>query len=97
MRFAYRDGRLALIWSQAFKDFQTSFETIFDMLVGEFADTKEELLSHDVDHGLIRVPATLFFYSFMSIVFLVILNFLLAIIVDAFADEKHMQGEFDIR
>jgi len=80
----------------AFKNFQTSFETIFDMLLGEFGDTKEELLSHDVDHGLLILPATLFFYSFMSIVFLVILNFLLAIIVDAFADEKHMEGEYDI-
>ena len=82
---------------QAFRSFSIAFETIFDMLLGEFGDTKADLLSHDIDLGLLRVPAAIFFYSFMSIVFLVILNFLLAIIVDAFAEEKHMEGEYDIR
>jgi len=37
----------------------------------------------------------MFFYSFMSMVFLVILNFLLAIVVDAFADEKRDVDEHE--
>lgn len=72
-------------------------QTIFDMLLGEFSDTEKLLLSRYVDYGVLTIPAVMFFYSFMSIVFLVILNFLLAIVVDAFADEKSREGEYHSR
>ena len=65
--------------------------------LGEFGDTEGALLDSNVDSGLLVIPSVLFFYSFMSIVFLVILNFLLAIVVDAFTDEKHNVGEHDKR
>jgi hypothetical protein len=63
-------------------------KTVFNMLIGEFADTEDELLSQDVDSGPLLIPAVLFFYSFMFIVNLVILNFFLAIVVDAYSDVK---------
>lgn len=67
------------------------------MLLGEFATTEKLLLSEEVDRALLTIPSVMFFYSFMSIVFLVILNFLLAIVVDAFSDEKNEKGEHDSR
>lgn len=82
---------------QAFSTLERALQTTFDMLLGDFADTEQALLSHDMDDGLLTIPAVLFFYSFMSIVFLVILNFLLAIVVDAFADEKREVSEHEQR
>mmetsp|Transcript_15443 Transcript_15443/g.29717 ORF Transcript_15443/g.29717 Transcript_15443/m.29717 type:complete len:1112 (+) Transcript_15443:17-3352(+) len=80
---------------EAFSTLERALQTTFDMLLGDFADTEQALLSHDMDDGLLTIPAVLFFYSFMSIVFLVILNFLLAIVVDAFADEKREVSEHE--
>lgn len=71
--------------------------TTLDMLFGEFGDTEAELFSVDIERGWLNIPAVLFFYSFMIIVFLVILNFLLAIVVDAFTDVKADVGEHDAR
>ena len=43
--------------------------------------------------GLQGVAATLFFWSFELLVFMVLLNFLLAIIVDAFSEVKENAHE----
>ena len=68
------------------------------MMLGEFGDPMSELFDDTVNLGLLRFPAYLFFYSFMCIVFLVMLNFLLAIIVDAFVDVKNIkEGNEKIR
>jgi hypothetical protein len=40
--------------------------------------------TQDVNSGPLLIPAVIFFYSFMFIVNLVILNFFLAIVVDAY-------------
>eukprot|EP00976_Prorocentrum_cordatum_P066555 1178358-Prorocentrum_minimum.AAC.2 len=63
------------------------------MMLGEFADTSDDLFDPNVANGLLVISAYLYFYSFMCIVFLVMLNFLLAIIVDAFVDVKNAKEE----
>jgi fatty acid desaturase len=78
---------------QRFSTFVGSSRTVFNMMLGEFADAHADLFDASVDAGLLIFPAYLFFYSFMCIVFLVMLNFLLAIIVDAFVDVKPKDGD----
>lgn len=51
------------------------------------------VLCRDVDYGWLRIPAVLFFYSFMTIVFLIIVNFFLAIVVDAYSEVKSENKE----
>lgn len=62
--------------------------TTFNMLLGEFGNTYDDIFSDLIYYGVLMIPAVIFFYTFMFIVFLVILNFLLAIVVDAFTDVK---------
>ncbi|GBF96992.1 polycystin cation channel family [Raphidocelis subcapitata] len=62
--------------------------TCFAMMLGEFGDVWAAL--GQLDGG---VAAALFFWTFMLLVFLVLLNFLLAIIVDAFAEVKERTHE----
>jgi hypothetical protein len=63
--------------------------TTLDMLFGEFGDSEKAMFDDAFDIGLLIIPASMFFYSFMMIVFLVILNFLLAIVVDAVRPSPH--------
>ena len=51
------------------------------------------LTSKVVYHSCSRLPGTLFFWSFELLVFMVLLNFLLAIIVDAFSEVKASTSE----
>ena len=68
------------------------------MMLGEFAETADDLFDPNVANGLLVFPAYLYFYSFECIVFLVMLNFLLAIIVDAFVDVKNVkEGDDQMR
>lgn len=67
-------------------------QTIVDMLLGQFWKAEKDLLPRDLAHGVLTVPAIFFFYSFMGVVFLVVLNVLLAIIVHAFTEEKNIGG-----
>jgi fatty acid desaturase len=82
---------------QRFSTFVGSSRTVFNMMLGEFGDAHADLFDASVDAGLLIFPAYLFFYSFMCIVFLVMLNFLLAIIVDAFVDVKPKDGDDRVR
>uniref|UniRef100_A0A7S0QUI0 Polycystin cation channel PKD1/PKD2 domain-containing protein n=1 Tax=Pyramimonas obovata TaxID=1411642 RepID=A0A7S0QUI0_9CHLO len=74
---------------QRFSTFLISSRTVFAMMLGEFADPMSELFDENVAAGVLLLPKYLFFYSFMGVVFLVLLNFLLTIIVDAFIDVKN--------
>lgn len=80
-----------LVFGSRLRVFSTlvlSMRTTLDMLFGEFGDSEQSMFDTTYDIGLLMIPACMFFYSFMIIVFLVILNFLLAIVVDAFTDVK---------
>lgn len=63
--------------------------TCFAILLGDIS------VNDDLNQlqGLQGVAATLFFWSFELLVFMVLLNFLLAIIVDAFSEVKENTHE----
>ena len=67
-----------------FRSFGSSVDTCFDILLGDISANAElrEL------PGLQGIAGVLFFWSYMILVFMVLLNFLLAIIVDAFSEIK---------
>mmetsp|Transcript_35263 Transcript_35263/g.59431 ORF Transcript_35263/g.59431 Transcript_35263/m.59431 type:complete len:1530 (-) Transcript_35263:238-4827(-) len=74
---------------EEFSSMSWAYYTVFHMMLGDFTDAAYLLLRRQTfDMGMLAIPAVLFYYSFMSIVFLVVLNFLLAIVVDSFADVK---------
>ncbi|KAI8467677.1 MAG: hypothetical protein J3K34DRAFT_480735 [Monoraphidium minutum] len=68
----------------------TSINTCFQMMLGEFGDVFGQLGQL---RGVQGVAAALFFWTYMLLVFLVLLNFLLAIIVDAFSEVKERTSE----
>lgn len=74
---------------QAFSSFGTSIDTCFEILLGEIS-VNAELRALT---GLQGLAGTLFFWSFELLVFMVLLNFLLAIIVDAFSEVKENTTE----
>eukprot|EP00959_Pyramimonas_sp_CCMP1952_P475318 9504117-Pyramimonas_sp.AAC.1 len=62
--------------------------------VGEFVDVGFSLLRNEINNmGVLTWPAALYYYTFMGIVFLVVLNFLLAIVVDAFTSIKEQNAK----
>ena len=63
--------------------------TCFAILLGDISVNDDLKLLQ----GLQGVAATLFFWSFELLVFMVLLNFLLAIIVDAFSEVKETTHE----
>jgi len=65
-----------------FSGFGASVNACFSMMLGDFSDVAAALGQLD---GVTGVAGGLFFWSYMLLVFLVLLNFLLAIIVDAFS------------
>ncbi|GMH41042.1 hypothetical protein BSKO_08952 [Bryopsis sp. KO-2023] len=69
---------------QGFSTFSKSVNTCFEILLGEIG-VNDELKALS---GLQALAGTLFFWSFELLVFMVLLNFLLAIIVDAFSEVK---------
>ena len=73
-----------------FSSFGASINTCFEMLLGEFAGVSADLRALG---GLQAAAGSLFFWSFELLVFLVLLNFLLAIIVDAFCAVKEATKE----
>lgn len=76
-----------LIFGNAIEGFSTfgkAVNTCFEILLGEIG-VNEELKALS---GLQSLAGTLFFWSFELLVFMVLLNFLLAIIVDAFSEVK---------
>eukprot|EP00192_Tetraselmis_astigmatica_P001702 CAMPEP_0117652658 /NCGR_PEP_ID=MMETSP0804-20121206/2750_1 /TAXON_ID=1074897 /ORGANISM="Tetraselmis astigmatica, Strain CCMP880" /LENGTH=1606 /DNA_ID=CAMNT_0005458731 /DNA_START=90 /DNA_END=4910 /DNA_ORIENTATION=+ len=74
---------------QAFSSFGSSVDTCFEILLGEIGvNTELRALT-----GLQALAGTLFFWSFELLVFMVLLNFLLAIIVDAFSEVKENTTE----
>ncbi|KAK3281231.1 hypothetical protein CYMTET_10966 [Cymbomonas tetramitiformis] len=75
---------------EAFMTFEKSSFTLFQMLIGN-GDIGEEM-TNVVDSSQ-HLYSNLFFFSFMSIVYMIILNFLLAIVVEAFAIAKEVGGE----
>jgi hypothetical protein len=70
-----------------FSSFSKSFETCFQLLMGEIA-VSNPLFSH-----VNQTTAFLFYYSYLVIVYFILLNVLLAIIVDAYVEVKN-EGEF---
>lgn len=74
---------------QAFSSFGSSVDTCFEILLGEIS-VNAELRALT---GLQGLAGTLFFWSFELLVFMVLLNFLLAIIVDAFSEVKENTTE----
>ena len=74
---------------QAFSSFGSSVDTCFEILLGEIG-VNAELRALT---GLQGLAGTLFFWSFELLVFMVLLNFLLAIIVDAFSEVKENTTE----
>lgn len=74
---------------EAFSTFANSVNTCFEILLGDvsIASQLKEL------SGLQAAAGTLFFWSFEILVFLILLNFLLAIIVDAFSAVKENTTE----
>jgi len=72
-----------------FATFERSVNTCFEILLGNI-DVQTELAALT---GLQGVAGTLFFWSYELLVFMVLLNFLLAIIVDAFAEVKEATSE----
>lgn len=78
-----------LTFLQQFSTFGTAVNTCFAILLGDIS------VNADLNQlqGLQGVAATLFFWSFELLVFMVLLNFLLAIIVDAFSEVKENTHE----
>lgn len=72
-----------------FSTFGNSVNTCFEMLLGNI-DVNNELRALQ---GLQGVAGALFFWSYELLVFMVLLNFLLAIIVDAFSEVKEKTHE----
>merc|ERR1711966_302280 len=76
-----------LIFGYAIEKFSTfgySINTCFEILLGEVG-VNEDLLRLS---PLEQIPAVIFFWTYEILVFMILLNFLLAIIVDAFSDVK---------
>ena len=81
-----------LIFGNAIKAFATfgdSINTCFEILLGNI-DVNTDLRNLG---GLQSVAGALFFWSYELLVFMVLLNFLLAIIVDAFSEVKEKTHE----
>lgn len=74
---------------EKFSTFQLSIDTCFEMLLGEIG-VNEDLKALT---GLQGLAGSLFFWTFELLVFMVLLNFLLAIIVDAFSVVKENTSE----
>ena len=74
---------------EKFSTFQLSIDTCFEMLLGEIG-VNEDLKALT---GLQGLAGSLFFWTFELLVFMVLLNFLLAIIVDAFSVVKDNTSE----
>ncbi|KAK9819873.1 hypothetical protein WJX72_003501 [[Myrmecia] bisecta] len=74
---------------QKFSSFGRAVDTCFAILLGDISvnDDLKQL------SGLQGLAGTLFFWSFELLVFMVLLNFLLAIIVDAFSEVKENTSE----
>ncbi|GFR50551.1 hypothetical protein Agub_g12825 [Astrephomene gubernaculifera] len=73
----------------AFATFGESINTCFEILLGNI-DVNNDLRALG---GLQSVAGALFFWSYELLVFMVLLNFLLAIIVDAFSEVKEKTHE----
>ncbi|KAF5834587.1 hypothetical protein DUNSADRAFT_8712 [Dunaliella salina] len=81
-----------LIFGNAIEKFQTfdnSVNTCFEILLGEIS-VNDQL--RDLG-GLQAIAGAFFFWTYMLLVFMVLLNFLLAIIVDAFSEVKEQTHE----
>ncbi|GIL76287.1 hypothetical protein Vretimale_5865 [Volvox reticuliferus] len=74
---------------EAFATFGDSINTCFEILLGNI-DVNDDLRALG---GLQSVAGALFFWSYELLVFMVLLNFLLAIIVDAFSEVKEKTHE----
>ncbi|GIL44962.1 hypothetical protein Vafri_2402 [Volvox africanus] len=74
---------------EAFATFGDSINTCFEILLGNI-DVNDDLRALG---GLQSVAGALFFWSYELLVFMVLLNFLLAIIVDAFSEVKEKTQE----
>jgi hypothetical protein len=72
-----------------FASFSRSINTCFEILLGNI-DVNNQLRALP---GLQNLAGTLFFWSYELLVFMVLLNFLLAIIVDAFSEVKENTQE----
>ena len=76
-----------LIFGYSIQKFSTlglAINTCFEILLGEIS-VNEDLMRLN---SLEKIPAVIFFWSYEILVFMILLNFLLAIIVDAFSDVK---------
>ncbi len=71
----------------AFSSFSNSFDTCFQLLLGELG-VSSFLFSHTN-----QIAAILYYYSYLVIVYFILLNILLAILVEAYVQVKK-EGEF---
>ncbi len=80
---------MCVLCMQKFSSFGRALDTCFAVLLGDISVLDDlHLLT-----GLQGLAGTLFFWSFELLVFMVLLNFLLAIIVDAFSEVKDRTAE----
>ncbi len=70
-----------------FSSFSNSFETCFQLLMGDL-DVSSFLFSHPNE-----IAAFLYYYSYLVVVYFILLNILLAILVEAYVEVKK-EGEF---
>jgi len=73
----------------SFSSVPNSLTTCFALVLGEI-EVNEELRALP---GIMQSVGALYFWTYMILVFLVLLNFLLAIIVDAFSEVKSRTGD----
>jgi len=73
----------------SFSSVQNSLTTCFALVLGEI-DVNGDLQTLP---GIMQSVGALYFWTYMILVFLVLLNFLLAIIVDAFSEVKSRTGD----
>jgi hypothetical protein len=71
----------------SFSSFSNSFGTCFQLLMGDL-DVSSALSSHPN-----QIVAVFYYYSYLVIVFFILLNILLAILVEAYVEVKK-EGEF---
>jgi len=76
-----------LIFGYSIQKFSTlgeAINTCFEILLGEIGVNTDLMKLNSLE----KIPAVIFFWSYEILVFMILLNFLLAIIVDAFSDVK---------
>ena len=75
----------------AFKDYYSSVTTCFGLMLGlsGFAEIETALPREEGSVTMIYIAAAVYYYSFVFLHFFVLLNMVIAIVVDAYVDVKN--------